>query len=80
MFKMMRISENMNDLLDKLSKETGEPKQELLEKAVRLLDRQMFLKKMAREAEILKRGKKAWIEYQEEMQLWEGTLLDGLED
>jgi hypothetical protein len=56
------------------------PKQRLVEKAVKMLNSRIFLEKTERGAEAFKRDKKAWKEYQEEFGLWEGTLLDGLEE
>lgn len=80
MSKMIRISNNTNNCLDKLSAETGYSKKSLLEKAVDILLRKYFLEKTNKEYEALKKNPVAWNIELEERKLWDNILLDGLED
>ncbi len=80
MSKMVRISDNINDLLNKLSNETGKSKQSLVEKAVKILTRKSFLEKTNKEFKALQKDTKAREEEQKEIDLWDSTLLDGLEN
>ena len=77
--KMIRLSDTANDQLDKMSAETDEPKQQLLDKAVELLARRYFLEKTNRQYAALKKDPQAWKEELEERELWDATLLDGLQ-
>lgn len=77
MSKMMRISDLTNKQLDELVAETGKTKQYLLERAIKLFAREMFLRKANLEYERLTKDQKK--EYQSEVEEWNITLEDGLE-
>lgn len=70
--KMIRISEKISQQLDELAEETHESKQDLLAKAVQMLSRKHFLEKANYELAELKKDPKAWKEYMEEHESWDG--------
>lgn len=80
MSRMMRITNVTGEYLDQLSKETDLSKQDLIEKAVSLLVKQQFLEKTTKQYAALRKDKKASAEMDKELQEWDGTLLDGLDD
>ncbi len=80
MSKIARISDITHKSLDKLSKETGESRQSLIDKAVEKLRRELFLKKCDEEYQEFQKDEAALQEELKERELWETTLLDGLED
>ncbi len=80
MSKTVRISEETNENLDQLSKSIGKSKQDIVERAVELFVRQLFLKKAHKAYAALKNDKKAWEEELEERGEWDITLNEGLKD
>ena len=74
------ISEETRDELQELANETGESLQSVLERAVQEYRRQQFIAQLQRDYEALRNDPEALEEYQNELRLWENTLMDGLED
>ena len=77
---MMRISNQTDQLLDRLSEESSDSKQDLMEKAMKLLMRTYFLEKTNKEYAELKNNESAWADEESEREIWDITLYDGLDD
>lgn len=80
MSKIIRISDSSAKNLDELSKMTHKPKQKIIEKALEVYAREQFLKKSAEAYRLLKENPKLYQEFKEELQEWDVTLSDGLDD
>lgn len=76
----MRISAQVAENLNQLSKMTGKSKQDILKKAIEAYAREQFLAKANAEYAKFKKNKKAWKEEQQELAEWDITLEDGLSD
>jgi hypothetical protein len=74
------ISETAHQTLQDLSKQTGQPLNEILDKAVEDFRRKQFLEEANRAYARLKNNPQAWAEELEERRAWDVTLGDGLED
>ena len=74
------ISETAHQTLQDLSKQTGQPLNVLLDKAVEEFRRKQFLEEANRAYAQLKNDPQAWAEELEERRAWDVTLEDGLED
>ena len=75
---LVRMSEASHRLLKKVAAREGCSLQSALEKAVEAYDRVSFFKHLDREYKALRADPEAWREEEEERQLLEGTLMDGL--
>lgn len=80
MSKMMRITDETASHLDNLQKILGESKRLLLERAVKQLSREYFLKKSSDAYAQLNKNSESLQEYEAELELWDATLLDELEN
>ena len=80
MSKLVRISDMAYSKLDQMAQITGNSRQDIIDQAINNLEREAILKQ-ANEAYVrMASNKKEWQEEQEELDLWESTLEDGLED
>lgn len=77
MSKLIRISQSSYDKLSDLEEALGKTKQQVIEKALKELEREQFFKRVNEEyiknPELLKEEKVL-------MEEWDVTLLDGLDD
>ncbi len=80
MSRMMRITDLTGQYLDQLSKNTDLSKQDLIEKAILLLVKQEFLERTNKQYAALVSDKNAHADMEKELQEWDVTLSDGLED
>ena len=80
MSKTMRISNETSSCLNELAPEIKIPKQEIIEKAVKLFAKRYFLHKTNREYAELRKDSVAWEEELKERNEWDVTLLDGLDE
>ncbi len=80
MTKMSRITTTTSTTLDDLQKSTGKTKQKLIEIAVEKLYNEYFVYKANKAYAKLKKNKKAWQEELKEREIWNQTLIDGLEN
>lgn len=71
MSKIIRITENAYDTLDKLAAETGSSKQLIIDKALENLARKHFLLKTNKAYQALKNNPKEWAEMLEERAEWD---------
>lgn len=76
MSKMMRISDETAEKLNYLSENTGKTKLEIMEEAIELLAKKKFFKELNDGYKKLSKNQ----EYLDEIEEWDQTLLDGLED
>ena len=75
-----RISESTRKVLRKLSEESGQPMQAVLDQAVEAYRQQHFLEESNRAFEALRATPTHWKTEQAERQAWDITLSDGLEE
>lgn len=80
MSKMVRINDNIDNQLKSLVKLTKESRQKIMEEAFDAYLRELILKKSNEQYAELKKDKKAWKEYKKEIEEWDATLLDGLQE
>jgi hypothetical protein len=80
MSKMMRISDDISKQIEDLIELTGQSRQKILKIALQNLAKQLFFKKSSEQYHTLRKDKKEWESYIEEMKEWDITLQDGLED
>ncbi len=75
----VRIKEETRAVLRELARETGEPIQEVLARAVEAYRRQRVLELTNAAYAALRSDSGLWRGEQEERAAWDATLLDGLE-
>lgn len=80
MSKLVRISDSSYEKLNHIAKRSGISKQDLLDKAIKNYEREAILKQASEAYDTLRNNPQAWQEEQEERELWDTTLQDGLED
>jgi hypothetical protein len=76
----VRISPKTQRQLRELATESGRAAIDILEAAVDAYRRQFFLEQLNEQFARLRADPAAWREELAERKLWEGTLMDGLED
>jgi len=76
----MRVSEEAHRTLKEIAGERGVPMTDLLDEIIRQLKREDRLRRGNEAYARLREDPKAWAEELEERRLFEGTLMDGLED
>jgi predicted transcriptional regulator len=80
MSKLIRVSDEAYSKLNQMAKNIGISKQDVVDTAINNLEKETFLKRANDAYATLKKNSKQWLEYQEELALWESTLEDGLKD
>jgi len=78
--KTVRVRIEAKRLLDELSKQEGRKIIEIISDAVEQYRRNRIFKLADDAYATMKKDKDAWEEEQKERQLWDETLMDGLED
>jgi hypothetical protein len=78
--KSIRVNEKTYETLRKQAADAGTTMIAILEEAVREYDKEKFWEEYDRGYAALRADPQAWAEYQEELRLWDCTLMDGLED
>jgi 7-keto-8-aminopelargonate synthetase-like enzyme len=76
----VRVSENTHKLLRSLSAREGKSMQDIIDKAIEEYRRKTFLEGLSNDYLLLRENPEVWKEHQEDMALWENTLMDGLEN
>jgi hypothetical protein len=77
---LIRVSVQTRDKLAKFAEEDQTSIGEVVEAAANKIERERFWKNYREGFETLKADPEAWAEYQEELKLWDGQPLGGLED
>lgn len=75
----VRISSNSYQILKTLSKGEGQSMQSVIDQAIEDLRRNRMLEATNSAFSALKADKEAWREETAEREIWENTLLDGVE-
>jgi len=75
----VRISSNSYQILKALSKTKGQSMQSVIDQAIEDLRRRKMLEATNSAFSALKADNVAWSEESEERELWENTLMDGVE-
>ncbi len=76
----VRISSLARDDLRDLATRTGKPMQAVVEAAIELYRRQLFLSEVNAGYASLRQDPQAWSEIAEERSEWDATLADGLDE
>ncbi len=76
----VQISNSACDELRNLSTRTGKPVQAVVEEAIELYRRQLFLDEVNASYASLRQDPVAWSEVAEERAEWDATLADGLDE
>ena len=80
MVRNVRVSEATHGKLRQLATAAGTSIAEIVEQAVDCLYRKWLLEECSRGYARLRADRKAWAEELKERELWDGTLVDGLEE
>lgn len=75
----IRISSNSYQILKTLAQNKGQSMQSIIDQAIEDLRRRKMLEATNSAFSALKADKEVWAEETEERELWENTLLDGIE-
>ncbi len=76
----VRVSLKAKGVLQQLSSQTGKKMQEILDEAVELYRRRLFLQKANAAFAALQANPDAWADEEEERAVWDATLSDGMKD
>lgn len=76
----IRIRERTLRMLRELASEEGKSMTDVLHVAVDAYRRKRFLEEANKDFERLQADPEAWKDYQDELRLWDATLMDGLEE
>lgn len=75
----VRISDRAHQTLRELASTSGEPMQAVLDKALEQYRRQRFWDECDAAYTALREDREEWAKYQQELALWDATLMDGLD-
>lgn len=76
----IRIPAETHQMLQELAKQEHKGIGEVIGEAARLLQRERFWAEYYAAYERLRADPEEWRDFQEELKLWDSTLMDGLED
>lgn len=76
----IRVSSEAHRKLRELADKKHKPIGDVFNEAVTLLEREQFWAEYAAAYERLRADPEEWQAYQDELALWDSTLMDGLED
>lgn len=80
MSKLIRVSEEAFARINHIAKQTGFSKQHIIDEAIEKLERETILMSANQAYELRRKDPKTCQEDQEEIDLWDSALFDGLED
>jgi hypothetical protein len=75
----VRISEASHQILKELADQTGQTMMDVLDKALDAYRRKLFFEQLNAGYAELRADPEAWAEHLAERQLWDATLMDGLD-
>ncbi|MEW6282712.1 MAG: toxin-antitoxin system protein [Candidatus Eremiobacterota bacterium] len=75
----VRIGPQAHERLRRLAAEERATLQAVLERAIEKYEEFQFFRRLRDDFAALRSDAQAWEEYQEEVQAWDGTLMDGLD-
>ncbi len=73
------INEGSHRILKELAEQTGQTMTDVLDKAIEAYRRKLFIEQLNAGYAELRADPKAWAEHLAERQLWDSTLMDGLD-
>lgn len=76
----VEISEKSLEVVRHISQRKGIDVSDVLDQAVEMYRRELFLEETSRSFQALKEDPEAWREESEERALWENSLSDGVDD
>ena len=76
----IRVSIEVREKIAELSKAEGKTTAQLIKEMVEEREKQQFFEGLAEDFRRLRNDPEAWADYQNEIALWDSTLMDGLED
>ena len=76
---LMRISEKASETLRELSRKSGEPMINVMDRAIEEYRRRVFLEETNRAYATLRGDKKASAEFDRELAQWDAALTDGID-
>jgi predicted DNA-binding protein len=79
MADMVRVSQKTDAILDALAKKTQRSKMEIVDKAIELYRRKLFMDEVNQAYDKLKSNPVNWQDELKERELFENTLLDDIE-
>ncbi len=77
---MLRINEYTRNLIKKIARGEGRKMNEVVEEAVRMYEKSKFFDDFDAAFVKLKGNPKKWEDYQKDLEAWDATLMDGLEE
>src|SRR5437588_6903232 len=75
----VRISEASHQVLKELAEQTRQTTMDVLDKALDAYRRKLFFEKLNAGYAELRADPQAWAEHQAEREMWDATLMDGLD-
>jgi hypothetical protein len=75
-----RITEETRERIARLAEQTGKSQQEVIDVAVRIYERELFLTQVNEGYAALRGNDAAWADELKEREEWDGALSDGIED
>ena len=75
----VRIQEETRDRLAEMAQKSGQPMTDVLDEAVKQLERKRFFDEMNRRYAELREDPEAWAEIEAERAEWDATLMDNLD-
>ncbi|MCP4165541.1 MAG: toxin-antitoxin system protein [Chloroflexi bacterium] len=76
----IRVSHTTRDALQALAKDEGTSMQQIIERGIELYRRQQILLATNAAYAALRENKPDWEQYEAEIDIWDATLVDGLEE
>src|SRR5205085_11333896 len=75
----VRVSETAHRMLKELAEQTGQTMMDVLDQALEVYRRKLFLEQVNAGYAELRADSAAWAEHLAERKLWDATLMDGLD-
>ena len=72
-----RLTDEAYELITRIARETGLTHQQVIERAVRLYEREQFFSEFEADFERVAADQNSWSELEAERSEWDATLLDG---
>ncbi|MGQ0815265.1 MAG: toxin-antitoxin system protein [Gemmatimonadota bacterium] len=72
-----RLTDETYSVVIRIANETGQSQQEVLERAVKLYEREQFFAEFEADFERLRSDSNAWAEMEAEREDWDAVLVDG---
>lgn len=77
---LTRISAHAKQRLERLAEQTGATQKDIIDAAIRVYERELFLDQLNEGYAALRSNEAAWADIQAEQRILDGTIADGLND